>query len=76
MSNAIVRSLQEAGHEVLRLRDHLPIESADPTVSAKAQDLEALLLSLNGDFADLVTYPPAKYQKLLVVEVHRIRVRS
>jgi hypothetical protein len=90
----------------------LPIESPDPVVMAKAQELDALLLSLNGDFADIVSYPPANYQgiialqvrnhpeiipllmarlcdylslhsdrqyyrgKLLVVEVHRIRVRQ
>ena len=112
VSNAIMHSLRAAGHDVLRLRDQLPVESPDPVVIAKAQELDALLLSLNGDFADIVSYPPANYQgiialqvrnhpeiipplmarlrdylslhpdrqyyrgKLLVVEVHRIRVRQ
>jgi len=112
VSNAIMQTLHDAGHDVLRLRDQLPIESPDPVVMAKAQELDALLLSLNGDFADIVSYPPANYQgiialqvrnhpeiipplmarlrdylslhsdrqyyrgKLLVVEVHRIRVRQ
>jgi predicted nuclease of predicted toxin-antitoxin system len=112
VSNAIMQTLRDVGHDVLRLRDHLPIESPDPVVMAKAQELDALLLSLNGDFADIVSYPPANYQgiialqvrnhpeiipllmarlcdylslhsdrqhyrgKLLVVEVHRIRVRQ
>ncbi len=97
---------------MLRLKDHLPIESTDAVVIAKAQDLNSILLSLNGDFADIVVYPPADYQgivalqvrnhpeilsqlisrlkaylslfpdmrhyqgKLLLVEVHRIRVRE
>jgi hypothetical protein len=112
VSNAIMQTLRDAGHDVLRLRDQLPVESPDPVVIAKAQELDALLLSLNGDFADIVNYPPANYQgiialqvrnhpeiipllmarlrdylllhsdrqyyrgKLLVVEVHRIRVRQ
>ena len=112
VSNAIMQALRDAGHDVLRLRDQLPIESPDPVVIAKAQELDALLLSLNGDFADIVSYPPADCQwiialqvqnhpeiipplmarlrdylsshsdrkdyrgKLLVVEVHRIRVRQ
>ncbi len=112
MSNAIISTLRDAGHEVLRLRDHIPVESPDLVVIAKAQQLDTLLLSLNGDFADIVTYPPANYQgivalqvrnhpeiipqlmvrfreflaahadreyykgKLLLVEVHRIRVRQ
>lgn len=55
VSNAIMRTLREAGHEVLRLRDHLPVESPDAAVIAMAQQLDAILLSLNGDFADIVT---------------------
>jgi hypothetical protein len=110
VSNAIMQTPRDAGHEVLRLRDHLPSDSPDPVVMAKAQELDALLLSLKGDFADIVSYPPADPQgiialqlrnhpeiisllmarvcnylslhsdrqhdrgKLLVVEVHRIRV--
>ena len=107
----VVESLQAAGHEVTRLRDWLPPESPDEQVIAKAQELAAILLTLNGDFADITAYPPAKYQgivalqvrnryevlpqiiarlqtylaahpnmahyqgKLLLVEVHRIRIR-
>jgi hypothetical protein len=59
VSNQIIAALQEAGHEVIRLKDALPTESADGLVAAKAQQLDAILLSLNGDFADIVTYPPA-----------------
>ena len=112
VSNAIMQTLRAGGHEVVRLREQLPVESPDTVVIAKAQQLDAILLSLNGDFADIVTYPPAAYQgiialqvrnhpeiipqlmqrlqdyllshadrayyrgKLLVVEVHRIRVRQ
>ena len=112
VSNFVIQSLRDAGCEVLRLKDHLPIESTDAVVIAKAQDLNSILLSLNGDFADIVVYPPADYQgivalqvrnhpeilsqlisrlkaylslfpdmrhyqgKLLLVEVHRIRVRE
>jgi len=86
--------------------------SADSVVILKAQELDSILVSLNGDFADIVTYPPANYRgiialqvgnhpeiipqlmatlkdylsaypdmshykgKLLLVEVHRIRVRE
>jgi predicted nuclease of predicted toxin-antitoxin system len=110
--NSVVRALRRAGHEVLLLRDHLPADAPDPNVIAKAQELDAILLSLNGDFADIVTYPPGSFGgivafqvrdhpesipqltealihqaagqpsrdyyrgKLLVVEAHRIRIRS
>jgi hypothetical protein len=81
-------------------------------VIAKAQEISAILLSLNGDFSDIATYPPENYGgiiaiqlndrpeiipqlmvrltrflsehsdqsfyrgKLLIVEVHRIRIRA
>lgn len=60
MPNAIIQALRDAGHEVMRrLREHLPIESSDAVVIAKAQQLDAILLSVNVDFSDIVTYPPA-----------------
>jgi phosphoribosylaminoimidazole (AIR) synthetase len=39
VSNFIADSLAAAGHEVLRLKDYLPVESPDSTVIAKAQEL-------------------------------------
>jgi predicted nuclease of predicted toxin-antitoxin system len=55
ISNTIVQTHRDAAHEVLRLRDVLPVESPDSVVLAKAQEIDAILLSLNGDFADIVT---------------------
>jgi len=62
VSNLIIHWLERAGHQVLRLKDHLPVESPDTAVIARAQELDAVLLSLNGDFADIVTYPPAQFK--------------
>ena len=60
VSNSTVQSLREAHHEVLRLKDVLPVESSDTIVIAKAQEIDAILLSLNGDFSHIVNYPPTK----------------
>ena len=70
ISNAIVRELEDHHHEVLRLRDSIPRDSPDAVVIAQAQSQNAILLSLNGDFADIVSYPPAKYQGIIALEVH------
>ncbi len=112
ISNFIIKELRKAGHEVLKLKDHIPVESSDPTVILAAQDLDSILVSLNGDFADTLNYPPSNYKgiialqvrnhpeiipqlmkrlidylalhpdpksylgKLIIVEVHRIRIRQ
>jgi hypothetical protein len=55
----ITETLRHHGHNVTLLRDLLPIRSPDDAVISKAQDLAAILLSLNGDLADIVTYPPS-----------------
>lgn len=39
-------------------------------VIAKAQEIDAILLSLNGDFADIVTYPPKIYKGIVALQVH------
>ena len=69
VSNQIIAALEEAGHEVIRLKGVLPSESADSLVAAKAQELDAILLSLNGDFADIVTYPPAHFKGIVALQV-------
>lgn len=69
ISNWFIRMLRDAGHEVLRLRDVLPVDSPDPLVIGKAQEIGALLVSLNGDFADIVTYPPRQYQGIIALQM-------
>jgi predicted nuclease of predicted toxin-antitoxin system len=109
---SIVQALRESEHEVFALRHHIPVNSPDPQVIDTAQQFESILISLNGDFSDLVAYPPNNYRgiisiqlrnhpeiipslivrllgflvshpeieyyagKLLLVEVHRIRIRQ
>lgn len=69
ISNSVVQTLRDSGHEVLRLRDMLPVESEDSDVIAKAQEEGAILLSLNGDFADIVAYPPSKFEGIVTLQL-------
>lgn len=62
--------LRQRGHEVSRLNQVLPIRSPDAAVISKAQELKAILLSLNGDFSDIVAYPPSKYLGIFAVQLH------
>jgi predicted nuclease of predicted toxin-antitoxin system len=68
--NSVIQTLRDANHDVLRLRDILPVASPDAIVIAKALDLGKILLTLNGDFADIVTYPPSKYKGIVALQVH------
>src|SRR5580704_14607830 len=69
ISNTIVRALRDAAHEVVRLKDVLPVESPDTVVIAKAQGIDAILLSMNGDFADIVTYPPKSCKGIVALQM-------
>ena len=65
----VIQDLCNAGYEVWYLRDHLPIESPDLVVISKAQELKTILISLNGDFANIFNYPPANYQGIVALQV-------
>jgi hypothetical protein len=52
------------------LEDVLPVESSDTIVITKAQEIDAILLSLNGDFADIVNYPPKNYKGIVALQMH------
>lgn len=66
---SVARLLSEAGHEVLLLNDHLPNDSPDSAVISKARDLNSILISLNGDFFDIVTYPPSAYDGIIALQI-------
>lgn len=51
------------------LRNHLPTDAPDPDVIAEAQRLDAVLVTLNGDFADLVAHPPEHYGGIIALQV-------
>ena len=63
--NSIIQGLLDAGHEVFRLKDYIPIESPDAIVMATAQRLDSILVSLNGDFSDKLNYPPGYYKGIV-----------
>ena len=71
--NAVIYALRDAGHEVFNLKKHIPRDSPDAIVIATAQALNAILVSLNGDFADIITYPPSNYKESLHCKLKIIR---
>jgi hypothetical protein len=62
--------LRELGADVRLLKDYLPTRAPDNQVIAKAQELDSILLSLNGDFADIVAYPPRDYRGIVALQLH------
>ncbi len=66
---SIGQFLRDSDYDVLILKDYISIESPDEIVIAKAQELGAILVSLNGDFADIVTYPPANYGGIISIQL-------
>lgn len=67
--NSTVQTLREANYEVFRLRDVLPVESTDAIVLAKAQEIDAVLISLDGDFADIINYPPKDFKGIIALQM-------
>jgi predicted nuclease of predicted toxin-antitoxin system len=61
--------LRNARHTVDLLPDHLPINAKDPDVIACAQSLEAVLVTLNGDFANMINYPPVRFCGIIALQV-------
>lgn len=38
-------------------------------VISKAHELDSILISMNGDFSDIITYPPANYKGIIALQV-------
>jgi predicted nuclease of predicted toxin-antitoxin system len=69
VANAVVTALRDAGHVVLRLRDQMAVVSPDTAVLDKARALDAILVSLNGDFSDIVRFPPQRHEGIIALQV-------
>ena len=66
----MIEILKQRRHRVTILREVLPVHSPDTVVIEKAQELGAILLSLNGDFSDIVAYPPAAFGGVFAIQLH------
>jgi len=69
ISNFIIDALQASGHNVHRLKEHISPDSPDSLVIQKAKELDSILISLNGDFADIVMYPPSVYRGIFALQI-------
>src|SRR5206468_2540490 len=67
---SIIEAVRHMGHDVTLLRSVLPIRAPDTDVMAKAKAMDVILLSLNGDFADIVAYPPASHRGVIAIQLH------
>ena len=67
---SITDALRIAGYRVVLLREVLPIRAVDPLVLAKAHELDAILVSLDGDFSDIVAYPPSEQGGIISIQLH------
>ena len=66
---SVAEALESNSHEVLRLRNQMAANAPDPGVIEQAQRLDAVLLSLNGDFSDIVRDPPSQYGGIISMQV-------
>lgn len=65
----VVDALQSAGYQIELVKDHILVDSPDPMVIAQAQLLGAILVTLNGDFADIINYPPRNFGGIIALQL-------
>jgi len=62
-------------YPVSLLKEHIDVRSHDPDVLGVAQKLDAVLLTVDTDFGNIVQYPPTNYQGIIVLgDQHRAQV--
>ena len=61
--------LEMQGHEVIRLRKVMQTDSSDILVIKMATEVNAILLSLNGDFSNIVLFDPSQYKGIFAIQL-------
>jgi predicted nuclease of predicted toxin-antitoxin system len=62
-----LRLLISWGYEASLLQDHIKPDAADTDVIEVAQQLDAVLLTEDMDFANILDYPPQDYVGIIVI---------
>ena len=62
-----LREIQSWGYEVSQLQEHITPDALDADVIALAQQLDAVLLTIDLDFANIFDYPPTNYAGIVVI---------
>lgn len=64
-----VKFLRAQGHEVITLQEIGQAKAADPQVLTLAQSLDAVLVTNDKGFGNILTYPPERYAGILLLRV-------
>ncbi len=64
-----VKLLRTQGHEVIKLKELGQAAADDPQVLAPAQSLDAVLITNDNGFGNILTYPPERYGGIVVLRV-------
>lgn len=64
-----VRLLREAGHSVVWLREIEKQEAEDEEVLQIARSQDAVLLTCDLDFGDILRYPPTTHEGILILRI-------
>ena len=62
-----LRLLHDWGYAANLITDHIPANSPDPDLLMLAGELDAVLLTIDLDFSNILDYPPATYGGILVM---------
>lgn len=64
-----VKLLRAQGHEVITLKEVGQAEAEDPQVLTLAQSLDAVLVTNDKGFGNILTYPPERYGGILLLRM-------
>lgn len=67
LSFRTVRFLRQLGHDVVTVKQLGQQKSSDPDLLAFAESLDRVFITEDRDFGDILFYPPANYQGIIVV---------
>jgi predicted nuclease of predicted toxin-antitoxin system len=67
LSFRTVRFLRQLGHDVVTVKQLGQQKSPDPDLLKLAESLDRVFITEDRDFGDILLYPPANYQGIIVV---------
>ncbi len=70
LPRATAEVIRAAGHQATDVRDIGLGDAADDLIAAHAVEHGQCIITRDGDFGNVVDYPPADYRGIVVIEAH------
>jgi len=70
----MVEAIRSFSHDVLDIKEQEMFGTEDEDIVQMAKEAERIIVTLDKDFSNILSYPPSQYQGIIVLRLSRLTI--